>query len=207
MQEYNTQLAPIKLPEYGRHVQMLVNYCKTISDRDRRNACARTIVNIMADIYPEQSEVVGRKNILWDHLAVISNFELDIDYPCEVMKPEELVSKPEPLSNTQSRINNRIYGKRMEELVNYARTIEDQGERIRLFELIANQMKRNFHDTYRNASEEDNKIIQDLIFYAGDQFREEIMQVYMLDSKTLAKNEQYDPSKLVETKKKKKKKK
>lgn len=207
MQEYNTQLAAIKLPEYGRHVQMLVNYCKTIADRERRNACARTIVNIMADIYPEQSEVSGRKNILWDHLAVIANFELDIDYPCEVMKPEELESKPEPLTNTQTRINNRIYGKRMEELVAFARTIEDQAERIRLFELIANQMKRNFHDTYKNASEDDNKIVQDLIFYAGEQFRDEIMQVYMLDVKTLAKNDQYDPTKLVETKKKKKKKK
>lgn len=207
MQQYNTQLTAIKLPEYGRNVQMLVNYCKTIPNRERRNACAQTIVNIMADIYPELSEVSGRKNILWDHLAVISNFELDIDYPCEVMKPEELGSKPEPLRYTQTRIDNRIYGKRMEELVSIARTIEDRQERIRLFELVANQMKRNFHDTYRSASEDDNKIVQDLIYYAGEQFRDEIMQVYMLDVKTLSKNEQYDPAKLVETKKKKKKKK
>ncbi len=207
MQQYNTQLAAIKLPEYGRNVQMLVNYCKTIPNRERRNACAQTIVNIMADIYPELSEVSGRKNILWDHLAVISNFELDIDYPCEVMKPDELGSKPEPLRYTQTRIDNRIYGKRMEELVSIARTIEDRQERIRLFELVANQMKRNFHDTYRSASEDDNKIVQDLIYYAGEQFRDEIMQVYMLDVKTLSKNEQYDPAKLVETKKKKKKKK
>jgi len=207
MQQYNTQLAPIKLPEYGRNVQMLVNYCKTITDRDRRNACARTIVNIMADIYPEQSGVAGRKNILWDHLAVISNYELDIDYPCEIMKPEELASKPAPLQNTQSRIDNRIYGKHIEELVAYARTIADTGERIRLFELIANQMKRNFHDTYRNATEDDNKIVQDLIYYAGEQYRNEILQIYVLDVKELSKNNQYDPAKLAETKKKKKKKK
>ena len=161
----------------------------------------------MGDLYPDLAEVSGRKNILWDHLAVIADFDLDIDYPCEVMKPEELGARPEPLANTQSKIRIRMYGKRMEELVAYACTIEDKEERIRLFELIANQMKRNFHSTYKDASEENNKIIQDLVHYAGEQFRDDIYEIKMLDAKTLAKNEQYDPATLVETKKKKKKKK
>lgn len=207
MQEYNTQLSAIKLPEYGRQVQNLVNYCKTIPNRERRNACATTIVSIMADLYPELAQVSGRKNILWDHLAVIANHELDIDYPCEVMKPEELASRPEPLPNTQSRIRNRMYGKRMEELTKYARTLQDPAERISLFELIANQMKRNFHSTYKDASEEDKKILQDLVYFAGEEFRDEIYQVVMLDAKSLNKNVQYDPASLVQTKKKKKKKK
>lgn len=207
MQEYNTQLAAIKLPEYGRNIQQLVNYCKTIQDRNRRNACARSIVGIMGDLYPDLAMVSGRKNILWDHLAIIANFELDIDYPCEIMKQEELNTRPEPLQNTQSRIQTRMYGKRMEELVKVARSIEDPKERIHLFELIANQMKRNFHDTYKDASEEDNKIIQDLVRYAGEEFRDDIYSVIMQDAKTLAKNEQYDPTKLVVSKKKKKKKK
>ena len=89
MQEYNTQLPIIKLPEYGRNVQSLVNYCKTIPDREKRNACARAIVEIMGDLYPDLAAVSGRKNILWDHLSVIANQELDIDYPCEVMQQEE----------------------------------------------------------------------------------------------------------------------
>lgn len=207
MQEYNTQLANIRLPEYGRNVQSLVNYCKTIPDRERRNACARAIVGIMGDIYPDLSEVSGRKNILWDHLAVIANFELDIDYPCEVMKPEELTSKPVPLSNTQSRIRNRIYGKRTEELINVACTTEDPEKRTELFCLIANQMKRNFHSTNKDASEEDNKILNDLVHFAGEQFRNEIYAISMLNATTLAKNEQYDPASLVVSKKKKKKKK
>lgn len=207
MQEYNTQLANIRLPEYGRNVQSLVNYCKTIPDRERRNACASSIIGIMADIYPDLAEVSGRKNILWDHLAIIANFELDIDYPCEVMKPEELQSKPAPIVNTQSRIRNRMYGKRTEELINVAKSLEDPQERISLFGLIANQMKRNFHSTNKDASEEDNKILNDLTHFAGEEFRDEIYQVTMQDTKSLSKNEQYDPSSLVVTKKKKKKKK
>lgn len=207
MQEYNTQLANIRLPEYGRNVQSLVNYCKTIPDRERRNACARAIVGIMGDIYPDLTEVSGRKNILWDHLAVIANFELDIDYPCEVMAPDELSSKPSPMPNTQSKIKNRIYGKRTEELIAVARAIEDREKRISLFSLIANQMKRNFHSTNKDASEENNKILNDLTHFAGEQFREDILQVKILDANTLSKNEQYDPATLVATKKKKKKKK
>lgn len=207
MQEYNTQLAKIKLPEYGRNVQQLVSYCKTIADRDRRNACARTIVGVMGDLYPELAEVSGRKNILWNHLAIIANFELDIDYPCEILKADEIEARPEPIANTQSNIRTRMYGKRNEELIAHARTIEDRDERIRLFALIANQMKRNFHNTYKDASEEDSKIIQDLIRYAGEQFRDDIAQIELLDAKTLEMNTQYDPASLVVSKKKKKKKK
>ena len=206
MQEYNTQLPTIKLPEYGRNVQSLVNYCKTIPDRDKRNACARAIVGIMGDLYPDMADISGRKNILWDHLAVIANHELDIDYPCEVMKPEEINTKPEPISNSQSRIRVRMYGKRMEALIEHARTLEDAEARVRLFELIGNQMKRNFHDTYKDASEEDSKILQDLLYMAGEDFRQDIDQIHLLDAKLLSENQQYDPASLVVTKKKKKKK-
>lgn len=207
MQEYNTQLPKVKLPEYGRNVQNLVKYCKTIPDRERRNACARTIVNIMADLYPDLAEVSGRKNILWDHLALISNFELDIDYPCEIMKPEELDTIPEPMKNDQSGIRIRMYGKLMEQLIEHARDVEPLEDRIRLFELIGNQMKRNFHRTYKDADEEDSKIVEDLIYFAGERFRDEIYQIRLVEAKELVNNVQYDPATLEPTKKKKKKKK
>ena len=207
MQAYNTQQPDIILPEYGRNIQALVNYCKTIPDRKRRNACARAIVGIMGDLYPDLAQVSGRKNILWDHLSVIAGHELDIDYPCEVMKPEELASKPEPLPNMQSNVRIRMYGKRMEALVAHALTIEDAQERMQLFELIANQMKRNFHNTYKDASEENRKILQDLLFYAGDAYRDEIMNIRLLDVKALSINNQYDPASLIVTPSKKKKKK
>ena len=207
MQEYNTQMANIKLPEYGRNVQQMVNYCKTIPDRERRNACARSIVGIMNDICPDLSNVSNRKNILWNHLALISNFELDIDYPCEVINQSDLSSTPEPIRNKQRGIVNRIYGRSVEELVATTCQMESTDDRHQMFELIANQMKRNFHDTYQDASEEDNKILQDLVAYAGEEFRDEIYNVYMYDAKELAENNQFDASALDEAKKKKKKKK
>jgi len=208
MQEYNTQRPSVHLPEYGRNIQDLVNYCKTIPNRDRRNACARTIVNIMGDIYPDLAEVSGCKNILWDHLAVISNFELDIDYPCEVMKAEEVASRPNPIQNHQSYIQRRMYGKISEGMVQAASKLENPEEAQRLLELVANQMKRNFHQTYKDADEEDNVILEDLSHIAAPQFQQEIRQLTLQGAKELQVNNQYDPACLqVTTKKKKKKKK
>ncbi len=42
----------MKLREFGRNVQMMLNYCKKLEDRDERNALARSIVRIMANINP-----------------------------------------------------------------------------------------------------------------------------------------------------------
>ena len=75
MQQYNTQMPKVKLPEYGRNLQELVEYCKTIPDRDKRTRYAYGIVSIMGDLYPEAEKVENLRQILWDHLALISNYE------------------------------------------------------------------------------------------------------------------------------------
>lgn len=208
MQQYNTQLPKVTLPEYGRNVQKLIQYCKTIPDREKRTRYAYTIVDIMADLYPEIAQVVNGKRILWDHLALISNYELDIDYPYPITTKEEMISAPTPLQKAQSPIQFRMYGKIVEGMIEQAKLLDDKTERIRLFELCANQMKRNFHQVNKDADEDNEKIISDLIGYAGAQYRDEIMQVYLYSTAELQKNEQFDPASLVvETKKKKKKKK
>ncbi|MBR0036360.1 MAG: DUF4290 domain-containing protein [Bacteroidales bacterium] len=207
MQQYNTQLPKIALPEYGRNVQKLIQYCKTIPDRTKRTKYAYTIVDIMADIYPEVGQVENGKRILWDHLALISNFELDIDYPYPILPKEELQSAPSPLKKAQTDIQYRMYGKVIEGMVEKARTLTDPAERIRLFELCANHMKRNFHLVNKDADEDNEKIISDLIGYAGPEFKDEIMQVYLYSTAELQKNDQFDPASLVVSTKKKKKKK
>ena len=207
MQQYNTQLPKVVLPEYGRNVQKLIQYCKTIPDREKRTRYAYTIVDIMADLYPDIAGVENGKRILWDHLALISNYELDIDYPYPIIPQEELNSAPTPLKKAQSYIQFRMYGKVIEDMVEQAKTIADQGERIRLFELCANHMKRNFHLVNKDADEDNEKIISDLIGYAGPEYRDDIMQVYLYSTAELQKNDQFDPASLVVTPKKKKKKK
>lgn len=208
MQNYNTQLSAIKLPEYGRNLQQLVEYCKTIPDREKRTRYAYGIIEIMADLCPESAAVENTKQMLWDHLAIISNYELDIDYPYPVLSQEKFIDRPEPLSNPQQPyIHWRMYGKVVEDMIKKAMEMQDTEQRIRLFELCANHMKLHFHKTHPNADEDNDKIIQDLLEYTHGQFQDEIYKVFLYSKKELQENTQYDPASLVETKKKKKKKK
>jgi hypothetical protein len=209
MQEYNTSLPPVKLPEYGRNVQKLIEYCLSIEDREKRTLCAQQVVGIMADLYPEVKNVEGYQRILWDHLFILSDFKLDVDFPFEIIPTEHLTSKPEPLSYTSHSIRYRMYGRVVEDLLTRAMQMTDPQQRIRLFELCANHMKRRFHETNKEAEEFDDKIIQDILEYTGGEFKDEVYQVFLYNVDDLMKNEQYNPNSLVPatTKKKKKKKK
>lgn len=210
MQKYNTQMPQVKLPEYGRNVQELVAYCKTIPDREKRTRYAYAIVSIMGDLYPEGEKVENLKQILWDHLALLSGYDLDIDYPVEILPKEKLADHPQSLGNPQHEsIYRRMYGKVIEGMIDQACAIEDQEQRRRLLERCANHMKLHFHNTHPTADEDDDKIIQDLMVYTRGQFEEDVYNVFLYSISELQENKQYDPKSLVvaPTKKKKKKKK
>ena len=210
MQKYNTQMPPVKLPEYGRNLQELVAYCLTIPDRQKRTRYAYGIVSIMRDLYPNAENVENLNQILWDHLALLSNYRLDIDYPVEITSQAMLEDRPQPLPNPQQPfIRWRMYGKMVEDMVQKACEMTDRDQRLRLLELCANHMKLHFHITHPNADEDDDKIIQDLDLYTQHRFQDEVYQVFLFSAKELKENHQYDPARLVAatTKKKKKKKK
>ena len=162
----------------------------------------------MGDLYPEAEKVENLRQILWDHLALISNYELDIDYPVEIIPKDRLSERPEKLENPQQQhIAWRMYGKVIEDMVAKACAIEDQDQRIRLLERCANHMKLHFHITHPTADEDDDKIIQDLLAYTNGQFKDDIYKVFLHSAKELQDNIQFDPTKLVVTPAKKKKKK
>ena len=84
--KYNTEEKKLVMPEYGRNIQNMVDYCITIQDREERKRCADTIINIMGNMFPHLRDVNDFKHILWDHLAIMADFKLDIDYPYEIVK-------------------------------------------------------------------------------------------------------------------------
>ena len=97
MLEYNTQLKKLVLPEYGRNIQKMVDYCQTIEDREERTRCAYAIITAMSNLMQLQKNS-GALNKLWDHLAIMSDFNLDIDYPTEIILQESLNSQPEAIN-------------------------------------------------------------------------------------------------------------
>lgn len=159
--KYNTTEKNLVLPEYGRNIQNMVDYCVKIEDRQERKRCADTIINIMGNMFPHLRDVNDFKHILWDHLAIMSGFKLDIDYPYEIVKPEKLNERPLRVPYGNSGMHYRHYGKTLEAMIHKARDMESGSEREQLVHLLANQMKKSFL-IWNKETVEDDKIFKDL---------------------------------------------
>lgn len=208
MIQYNTQLPKMELPEYGRNIYEMVQQCLELHDRDKRNRMAANIIRVMARVLNQDEMDENLERVLWNHLARISNYQLDVDYPYPITQRNQLTVKPAPIHNSQSQFTWRTYGKVIEEMIHKACQIEDHDQRMRSLELCANQMKREFVLANPLADNVDNKIMDDLLVYTNGRFAEDLFTgIYLFDDSELLQNNQYDESKLIETKKKKKKKK
>ncbi|MBQ8008124.1 MAG: DUF4290 domain-containing protein [Bacteroidaceae bacterium] len=159
--QYNTQQKKMALPEYGRSVQNMVDYAVTIEDRAERQWCAETIVHIMEGMFPNLKNIPDFEHKLWDHLAIMSDFKLDIDYPFEVVKPESLELKPDPIPENTKRMKYRHYGRLLENLIAKACEFEDGMEKDNLVALICNHMRKDYI-TWNKDSIDENKIADDL---------------------------------------------
>lgn len=158
--QYNTQLKRLSMPDYGRNIQNMVDHCLTIEDREERKKCANTVVDIMGNMFPHLRDVNDFKHILWDHLAIMSDFNLDIDYPYEVITAEELHTRPGKVDYSKGTMRFRHYGKLLEKMIDIAASMEEGGKRDQLISQIAVQMKRSY--TQWNKEIDDAKILADL---------------------------------------------
>lgn len=161
---YNTQREKMILPEYGRTIQEMVDICLQIDDRNERQLCAETIIEIMMTMNPNLRQQPDYEHKLWDQLAILSDYKLDIDYPYEVIKREEMDAKPKPLKYPMQRIRFRHYGHLTEAFMKELKEMPDGPERQRLTEMIANYMKRSLYNWNRDAMDE-RKVAADVDYY------------------------------------------
>ena len=126
---YNTQKKKLVLPEYGRNIQNMVDHCLSINDRDERKKCAYAVVEIMGNMFPHLRDVNDFKHILWDHLAIMADFKLDIDFPYEVVTSEDLQTKPDRLNYSRPDMKYRHYGKLLERMITIAADMEEDDKR------------------------------------------------------------------------------
>jgi len=151
----------MSLPEYGRNVQKMVDHIKTIEDRDERNRAAKTIIQIMGNLNPHLRDIGDFKHKLWDHLALIAEFELDIDSPYPVPEQSKFVEKPKQVPYKQGDIRFLHYGRIIELLIDAASEMEDNEEKEYLTNLIVNQMKKAYI-TWNRGQVADEVIINDM---------------------------------------------
>lgn len=159
--DYNTQRERLLLPEYGREVQKMVDHAIALPTKEERQRCAEAIVDIMDRMYPQNRESADHQQKLWDHLALMSNFQLDIDYPYDVTQALKIASKPEPLHYPNEQIPVRHYGRMLFEVFDQLKTMPAGPERDELVRITANQMKRSLYQ-WSHGSIDDEKVASDL---------------------------------------------
>ncbi|EEN82151.1 DUF4290 domain-containing protein [Porphyromonas endodontalis] len=159
--KYNSKQQKIAMPEYGRNIQNMVNHCLTLEDRAERQWCAESIIRIMAKLAPDHRLAQDGEKALWDHLAIMSGFQLDIDYPYEVVTPTSLYSKPETIPYPDNDIIYRHYGHIIQGLIQKAIELPLGEERDALAISIAKQMKTNYLEWNKNTVD-DYQIFKDL---------------------------------------------
>lgn len=176
--QYNTQQKRMPLPEYGRSIQNMVNHALTIEDRSERQRCANTIINIMGGMFPHLRDVPDFKHKLWDHLAIMSDFKLDINYPFEIIPKNDLDAKPDSVSYPCTKIRYRHYGRTLEMLIRKACEFPEGDEKQNLVALICNHMKKDYI-TWNKDTVDDRKIADDLYELSGGklQMTDEILKL------------------------------
>lgn len=162
--DYNTQRERLVLPEYGREVQQMVDYCVSLKSRAERQRCANTIIAVMERMMPHTYENKDYRQKLWDHLALMSGFQLDIDYPCDITEAQKMLQKPAPMRYPMKRIPVRHYGNMMFEVLELLKNLPNGAERTELTRLAANQMKRDLV-LWGHGSSDDEKVASDLADY------------------------------------------
>ncbi|MFL0084231.1 DUF4290 domain-containing protein [Tenacibaculum maritimum] len=140
--EYNSERPLMIIPEYGRHIQKLVDHCMALETKEERNTMAKAIVDVMGNLQPHLRDVPDFKHKLWDQLFIMSDFQLDADAPYEKPLKEELKGKPEGLPYPKSASRYRYYGNNIQTMIDIALSWEEGDKKEALVFTIANHMKK-----------------------------------------------------------------
>jgi hypothetical protein len=165
--DYNTRRNFLVLPEYGRNIQKMIEHILTIEDRDERNKAANSIIAVMGNLNPHLRDVADFKHKLWDHLAVISDFKLDIDSPYDTPTRELLSSKPKKIPYNQKSIRFKHYGHSIFLMIEKAVLLEEGEEKQDLIRMIAYHMKKSYL-TWNREAVDDKHIFEDLKTLSGN---------------------------------------
>lgn len=168
--EYNTSRSKMNISEYGRNIQKMIEHIMTIEDRDKRNQLARATINVMGQLNPHLRDVNDFKHKLWDHLFIMSDFNLDVDSPYPTPSPQSLARKPERLRYTTNNVSFKHYGRHIERIIEEACKLEEGEEKSALIKLIANHLKKSYL-TWNRDTVTDEEIASHLSLLSGGRLK------------------------------------
>lgn len=152
--QYNNEREHLIIPEYGRHIQKMVNHAIKIEDREERNKVAKAIIGVMGNLQPHLRDVADFQHKLWDQLFIISKFQLEVDSPYPVLTQEEIQQRPDPLAYPQSHPKYRFYGNNITSMIDIANSWEAGDLKQALIYTIANHMKKCFLNWNKDTVED-----------------------------------------------------
>ncbi|RYZ91578.1 MAG: DUF4290 domain-containing protein [Proteobacteria bacterium] len=142
--EYNAERLPLIIPEYGRHLQKLIDQATAIEDRAERNKAAKYIIQVMGSLNPHLRDVPDFQHKLWDQLFIMSDFRIDVDSPYPTPSREVLRLRPDPLNYPQNFPKYRFYGNNIQYMIDVAISWDDSELKDALIKVIANHMKKSY---------------------------------------------------------------
>jgi hypothetical protein len=153
--EYNAEREHLIIPEYGRHLQKLIEQAVALEEKEERNKAARYIITVMGSLNPHLRDVPDFQHKLWDQIFIMSDFKLDVDSPYPIPSREILVLKPGPLKYPQNFPKYRFYGNNIKYMIDVANSWEDGDMKSALIIVIANHMKKSFLSWNKDTVKDD----------------------------------------------------
>ena len=142
--DYNTQRSKIKMPEYGRHVQKMIDYVVSIPDKEKRNEQVLTVVGVMGVLNPSLRDLEDYKHKLWDNVQIISDFEIDIDSPYPIPTKETFDTHPDPIPLDKTILKAAHYGRNIQNMIDMIAQKEDPELRISMVMVLAHYMRHQY---------------------------------------------------------------
>lgn len=164
--EYNSDRPKLIIPEYGRHIQKMVQAAIAEENSEKRNKMAQAIVEVMGNISPQQKNIPDVQHKLWDQLFIMSDFKLDVAAPYPKPTAEETNKSPEPLQYPENNPKYRFYGNNIKRMIDEAKSWEKGPKKEALILAIANHMKKCYLNWNKDTVED--KIIFDHLFELSD---------------------------------------
>ncbi|WP_426668128.1 DUF4290 domain-containing protein [Mucilaginibacter sp. McL0603] len=168
--DYNSTRNKLILSEYGRNVQNMVKYIVALPTKEERNRYAQVVIDLMGFLNPHLRDVADFKHKLWDHLHIISDFQIDVDAPYPKPAPDAIHLKPEPLKYPHQRIKYKHYGKTIELMIEKAKSIDEPERKQHMVQAVANFMKMAYVQ-WNKDSVADETILADLRAMSGGQLK------------------------------------
>jgi len=153
--EYNAERSHLIIPEYGRHLQKLIEQAIAIEDVEERNKAAKYIIQVMGSLNPHLRDVLDFQHKLWDQLFIMSDFKLVVDSPYPIPSREVLQLKPDVLNYPQNYPKYRYYGNNIKYMIDVANKWDDGDMKNALVKVIANHMKKSYLSWNKDTVKDD----------------------------------------------------